>query len=276
MSRAGQAYYLHADHQGSIVRVTDAAGAVVNSYAYDAYGRRIAATEGVAIAYGYTVREYDAESGLMYYRARMYDPATGRFLQTDPFGFAAGDLNVYRYVGNDPVNAIDPDGVTKITGGISIVVPLGDIVVGGGVSVSVDLTNGEIGISDSVSVGVGDAIGADFEFDIDPDPKPKGTTSDFNVTASATAQYELALGLATSDMSVGVQSDLKAPAPNITIVCDLVPTLKQSGNILDIISGKGGTVKVGAGVGVQAKVEAEASVNIALKDIAKAVNDLVK
>jgi RHS repeat-associated protein len=110
MSRAGQDYYIQADHQGSVIRVTDSVGAVVNSYAYDAYGRRLAATEGVEIAYGYTGREYDAESGLMYYRARTYDPATGRFLQTDPLSFAAGDLNLYRYVGNDPVNAVDPDG----------------------------------------------------------------------------------------------------------------------------------------------------------------------
>ncbi len=46
--------------------------------------------------YGFTDREYDAESGLYYYRARHYDPATGRFLQEDPPGFAAGDLNLYR------------------------------------------------------------------------------------------------------------------------------------------------------------------------------------
>jgi RHS repeat-associated protein len=110
MSRGGQVYYIQADHQGSVIRVTDSAGAVVNSYTYDAYGQRLTATEGVEIAYGYTGREYDAESGLMYYRARVYDTATGRFLQTDPLGFAAGDLNLYRYVANDPVNQKDPNG----------------------------------------------------------------------------------------------------------------------------------------------------------------------
>jgi RHS repeat-associated protein len=112
MSRGGQDYYVQADHQGSVIRVTDSAGAVVNSYTYDAYGQRLTATDGVEIAYGYTGREYDAESGLMYYRARVYDPAMGRFLQTDPLGFAAGDLNLYGYVGSNPVNAIDPTGLT--------------------------------------------------------------------------------------------------------------------------------------------------------------------
>ena len=111
MTRAGQDYYIQADHQGSVIRVTDSAGAVVNSYEYDAYGQRLTATEGVEIAFGYTGREYDAESGLMYYRARVYDPSSGRFLQTDPLGFAAGDANLYRYVGNNPVNFTDPSGL---------------------------------------------------------------------------------------------------------------------------------------------------------------------
>ena len=84
MSHGGQDCYIQADQQGSVIRVTDGTGAVVNSYECDAYGRRLAATEGIEIAYGYTGREYDAESGLMYYRARVYDPAIGRFLQTDP------------------------------------------------------------------------------------------------------------------------------------------------------------------------------------------------
>ena len=83
---------------------------VVNAYEYDAYGQRLSVFESVEIAYGYTGREYDAESGLMYYRARAYDPAMGRFLQTDPLGFAARDMNLYRYVGNNQVNFTDPSG----------------------------------------------------------------------------------------------------------------------------------------------------------------------
>ncbi len=51
MTRAGQDYYIQTDHQGSVIRVTDSAGAVENSYEYDAYGQRLAALEGVVIAY---------------------------------------------------------------------------------------------------------------------------------------------------------------------------------------------------------------------------------
>jgi RHS repeat-associated protein len=61
---------------------------------------------------GFTGREYNAESGLYHYRARAYDPAVGRFLQADPLGFAAGDLNLYAYTWNDPANWTDPSGLS--------------------------------------------------------------------------------------------------------------------------------------------------------------------
>ena len=60
----------------------------------------------------YTGREFDAETGLMYYRARYYDSATGRFLSEDPLGFGGGN-NFYPYVGNNPTDFSDPDGRTS-------------------------------------------------------------------------------------------------------------------------------------------------------------------
>jgi len=110
VERGGQEFFYHADHQGSVRKITDSAGLVVNSYDYDSYGNVEASFEGIANPFTYTGRELDAESGLYYYRARYYDPATGRFLQEDPIGFGAGDLNLYRYVFNDPVNRVDPSG----------------------------------------------------------------------------------------------------------------------------------------------------------------------
>src|SRR5690349_1648584 len=53
---------------------------------------------------------YDAETGLQYSRARYYDPAARRFISEDPLRFAAGDTNLYRYVGNSPANGTDPSG----------------------------------------------------------------------------------------------------------------------------------------------------------------------
>ena len=108
--RGGQSYYYHNDHQGSIRLVTDGAGTPVNTYDYGAYGNADTAVETLDQPYRYTSREFDGESGLYYYRARYYDADTGRFISEDPSGFAAGDLNLFRYVLNDPVNLVDPTG----------------------------------------------------------------------------------------------------------------------------------------------------------------------
>ena len=93
---------------------------LVERYAYDVFGqptiRDVNGTEISASAlnnpYLFTARRYDAEAGLYYYRARYYDYATGRFLQPDPLGYTDG-LNLYAYVGSNPLSWIDPLGLCK-------------------------------------------------------------------------------------------------------------------------------------------------------------------
>jgi RHS repeat-associated protein len=110
---AGTAYALHADRQGSVIAVTEqSTDTVVARYVYDAFGQREQTVSTVLQDYGFTGREIDPETDLYYYRARHYDPGQGRFIQSDPLGFAAGDLNLYAYTWNDPANWSDPSGLS--------------------------------------------------------------------------------------------------------------------------------------------------------------------
>jgi RHS repeat-associated protein len=84
MNRDGQSYYYVADGLRSIVKLVDTVGTVVNNYVYDSFGNMVEKTEGVTNPYTYTAREFDAESGLYYYRARYYNAKIGRFLSEDP------------------------------------------------------------------------------------------------------------------------------------------------------------------------------------------------
>ncbi len=103
-------FFYHADGLGSVTDLTDSAGVVARAYVYDSYGQIVQQTGSLTNPFTYTAREFDAESGLYFYRARYYDPEIGRFLKEDPIDFAAGDVNLYRYVLNNPINLTDPDG----------------------------------------------------------------------------------------------------------------------------------------------------------------------
>lgn len=111
------------DHLGSVIDVADNAGNIVQHFAYSSFGeiKKITDKAGNLLSspvienhFAYTGREYDDESNLYYYRARMYDPALGRFLTVDPNPgnpkYPLGFLSKYTYVENNPARLIDPKG----------------------------------------------------------------------------------------------------------------------------------------------------------------------
>src|SRR2546425_1191939 len=107
MLRSSATSYYHADGLGSVTSLTNAAGALAHTYAYDSFGKRTSSSGSLTNPFQYTARESDTETGLYYYRARYYDSSVDRFPNEDPIAFDGGG-NFYSYVYNNPLGLADP------------------------------------------------------------------------------------------------------------------------------------------------------------------------
>ena len=103
-------YAVHTDQLGTPHRVTDESGSTVWAAAYDPFGRAELSIETIELPYRLPGQYADAETGTHYNYYRDYDPATGRYLTSDPIGLQGG-LNTYRYAENDPLGMSDPLGL---------------------------------------------------------------------------------------------------------------------------------------------------------------------
>ena len=107
--RGAQTYYFATDALGSVLAMFNSSNTVVNQYGYLPFGEAQSTSETVPNPLRFAGRELEAGSGLYYNDARWYDPSLHRFITEDPIGLDGG-INLYTYVGNDPVNATDPSG----------------------------------------------------------------------------------------------------------------------------------------------------------------------
>jgi RHS repeat-associated protein len=105
-AQTGERDSLIPDIQGSMIGSLASASGTVTKTGYRAFGESATAPPGIR----YTGRRLEQLTGLYHYRARAYNPAWGRFLQPDPIGLRGGN-NLYAYVGNDPLNLVDPSGL---------------------------------------------------------------------------------------------------------------------------------------------------------------------
>jgi len=110
--RSGVTSYYEQDGIGTVSALSNSAGALADTYSYDSFGNLTASTGTISNPFRYTGREFDSETGIYYYRARFYDPTSGRFMSEDSARFDQGG-NFYVYVSNTPTLFIDPTGLAK-------------------------------------------------------------------------------------------------------------------------------------------------------------------
>ncbi|MDR3414385.1 MAG: RHS repeat-associated core domain-containing protein, partial [Formivibrio sp.] len=107
----GSAYY-HTDGNGNVTMLVDGSGKMVAQYLYDSFGNTLGiwGPLGTVNTYRFSSKEVDLRTGQYYYGYRYYEPNLQRWLNQDPIG-EAGGINLYRMVGNNPINYVDPLGL---------------------------------------------------------------------------------------------------------------------------------------------------------------------
>jgi RHS repeat-associated protein len=110
MRQQGQDYSYLYDGKGNVTAVLDSSQNTVATYTYDEFGRVVSKSGTLDQPFQFSTKYYDQQTGLNYYGYRFYSPALGRWINRDPLG-EEGGVNLYGFVGNNPVNKTDPLGL---------------------------------------------------------------------------------------------------------------------------------------------------------------------
>jgi RHS repeat-associated protein len=154
MTTSAGTFRILTDHLGSPRLVMNtASGAVAQRMDYDTWGQVLADTNPGFQPFGFAGGLYDRDTGLVKFGARDYDPSVGRWTNKDPLRFRGGDTNLYVYVGNDPVNFIDPKGK-------ELILAAAGAVLGGAVNaLNAYATGGDVGTAFAVGFIAGGVAG---------------------------------------------------------------------------------------------------------------------